>query len=534
MAESTEKTPMLKTYFKAGASDASQELQPQPKLHQRLNRRFITLAIAILVLLVAIVIIAVVLAVVLSRDSSSSSTSESLVDSVNSEELLQALRELQETSIDNSRSVLNGYNNSAEYVFKELEDNGYSPYKQYFTVPVFENLRPNEAVFRIVVEGHNFEFAETSQFNVMTYSGSCDDCTGELVSVMEEGDNNYGCDGDLDNVEDSIVLMTYNDQKGCSLYFKAENAFIGGAKAVIFGRDEGDTNGPPASRVYDKTATGEIRTVDIPAIGVTAVVASQLMNYNATVQVTISTYTRVTEAITYNVFARTESGTNESTIVVGSHLDSVPPGPGINDNGSGSMANLRLAISLKKLGKTPKNQILFAWWGAEELGLLGSTYYVAQLSELERSGIALNLNFDMIASPNYIRGIYNGSSADEEILAASTTIQDLFIQYFETNELAYDIVPFTGRSDYGPFIEVNIPAGGLFTGAELLKTKEQYEAYGGIVNAPLDPCYHKFCDNIQNIAADVFEDMTRAAAYVIETLFEQDDLREYLENGINI
>ncbi|XP_019861657.1 PREDICTED: uncharacterized protein LOC109590177 [Amphimedon queenslandica] len=83
-------------------------------------------------------------------------------------------------------------------------------------------------------------------------------------------------------------------------------------------------------------------------------------------------------------------------------------------------------------------------------------------------------------------------------------------------------------------MDVNIPAGGLFTGAGSLKTKEQYEAYGGLVNAPLDPCYHKFCDNIQNIAADVFEDMTRAAAYVIETLFEQDDLREYLENGINI
>ncbi|XP_019861656.1 PREDICTED: uncharacterized protein LOC109590176 [Amphimedon queenslandica] len=336
--ENTEKTPMLKTYFKAGASDASQELQPRPKLQQRIkNRRFITLVISILVLLAAIVIVAVVLAVVLSRDSSSSSSTseESLVDSVDSEELLQALRDLQNTSINNSRSVLNGYDKSAEYVFNELEDNGYSPYKQYFTVPVFENVRPGGALFKIVVDGHEFVFAEASQFNVMTYSGSCDDCTGDLVSVMKEEDNNYGCDGDLDNVEDSIVLMTYNDEKGCSLYFKAENALNGGAKAVIFGRDEGDNEGPPTSRVYDKTASGEIRTVDIPAIGVTAAVASQLMNYNAPdpVQVSISTYTRVTEAVTYNVFAKTESGNNESVIVVGSHLDSVPPGPGINDNG---------------------------------------------------------------------------------------------------------------------------------------------------------------------------------------------------------
>ena len=56
----------------------------------------------------------------------------------------------------------------------------------------------------------------------MTYSGSCDDCTGDLVLMMKEGDNNYGCVGPLNDVENKIVLMAYNDEKGCSLYFKVQ------------------------------------------------------------------------------------------------------------------------------------------------------------------------------------------------------------------------------------------------------------------------------------------------------------------------
>ena len=62
------------------------------------------------------------------------------------------------------------------------------------------------------------------------------------------------------------------------------------------------------------------------------------------------------------------------------------------------MANLLLAISIAKLGIKPKNKVRFAFWGAEELGLLGSYHYIDSLSEEEREKIALNINFDMIVS----------------------------------------------------------------------------------------------------------------------------------------
>ena len=54
---------------------------------------------------------------------------------------------------------------------------------------------------------------------------------------------------------------------------------------------------------------------------------------------------------------------------------------------------------------------------------------------------------------------------------------------------------FDGRSDYGAFIAVAIPSGGLFTGAEVPKTEEQAAKWGGEAGVPFDPCYHAECDN---------------------------------------
>jgi hypothetical protein len=62
-------------------------------------------------------------------------------------------------------------------------------------------------------------------------------------------------------------------------------------------------------------------------------------------------------------------------IVVGAHLDSVEEGPGINDNGSGTGALIEIAEEIAELPRDPRNRIRFAWWGAEEAGLVGSTAY---------------------------------------------------------------------------------------------------------------------------------------------------------------
>jgi Zn-dependent M28 family amino/carboxypeptidase len=172
----------------------------------------------------------------------------------------------------------------------------------------------------------------------------------------------------------------------------------------------------------------------------------------------------------YNVFAESASGDDSNVVMAGAHLDSVQDGAGINDNGSGSAALLEVALQLAEEQVNPMNTVRFAWWGAEESGLLGSEHYVESLTAEEIDDIALYLNFDMIGSPNYMFGIYGGDNssgtAPAPIPPGSAEIEDVFEAFYASRGLAFNDTEFSGRSDYGPFIAVGIPAGGLFTGAE--------------------------------------------------------------------
>jgi aminopeptidase S len=221
---------------------------------------------------------------------------------------------------------------------------------------------------------------------------------------------------------------------------------------------------------------------------------------------------------TFSILADTE-GDPEHTIVVGGHLDSVRRGPGINDNGSGVAAMLETALWLAESGITPKNRIRFAFWGGEEDGFYGSQTYVDELSDAELEGTALNLNVDMVGSPNGMRGVHDGDGSDfgRGGPDGSRDIEDVFFRYFGENSLAAETTPFDGGSDYAPFLDAGIPAGGLFTGDAQSKSSEQARAYGGTVGRDLDPCYHSRCDTSENISEDLLVDMSGALAYVTAT-----------------
>src|SRR5688572_27259602 len=224
---------------------------------------------------------------------------------------------------------------------------------------------------------------------------------------------------------------------------------------------------------------------------------------------------------TSNVIAETRDGDPDSVIVVGAHLDSVGPGPGINDNGSGSATILEIAEQLRKV--KPRHKIRFIWFGAEEHGLLGSEAYIDSLDETERDKIAAMLNFDMVGSPNFVRFVYDGDLSDSEPPPSgapngSGQIEGLFNSYFDSQGLATDPTAFDGRSDYGPFIANGVPAGGLFSGAEGIKTAEQAAVYGGTAGAPYDPCYHQVCDTIANLNNTALDQFSDAAAHAAWTL----------------
>jgi Zn-dependent M28 family amino/carboxypeptidase len=228
---------------------------------------------------------------------------------------------------------------------------------------------------------------------------------------------------------------------------------------------------------------------------------------------------------TWNVLAETARGDDANVVMAGAHLDSVVAGPGVNDNGSGSASLLEVAEQMSKV--KPRNTVRFAWWGAEELGLLGSTHYVGDLAENDPAtlqDIALYLNFDMVGSPNYVRFVYDGDNskfpvgpAAAEGPVGSGEIEGLFHDYFASQQLASEETPFSGRSDYGPFIEEGIPAGGLFTGAEGVKTEQQAAAFGGEAGVAYDQCYHQACDDLSNVNMNAIDEMSDAVAHAILT-----------------
>lgn len=216
--------------------------------------------------------------------------------------------------------------------------------------------------------------------------------------------------------------------------------------------------------------------------------------------------------------AQTKGGDPNNVLVLTAHTDSVDAGPGINDNGSGSVGLLETALQLTQF--SVQNAIRFVWVSAEEFGLLGSTYYVSQLSTEELGKIRLNLNFDMIASPNYVYAIYDGdgSAFGASGPAGSAEAEKLFEDYFR-DEAKLPTVPteFDGRSDYGPFLDAGIPTGGLFTGAEGVKTAEEQTLFGGEAGVAYDVNYHGAGDNVSNLNLEAFEENTKAIAHAVGT-----------------
>ncbi|MGE5718799.1 MAG: M28 family peptidase, partial [Nocardioidaceae bacterium] len=272
--------------------------------------------------------------------------------------------------------------------------------------------------------------------------------------------------------------------------------------AVIYNNAPGELNG----------TLGSDFTGNLPVVSVTQQLGQQLAS-TAGLELRVKTSTFRGMATTSNVLAESKFGNPDNVVMAGAHLDSVSAGPGINDNGSGSATILEVAEQMAKV--EPTNKVRFALWGAEESGLVGSHHYVDDLlandqDELER--IALYLNFDMIGSPNYARFVYDGDNSAFPVgtgsaagPAGSGQIEDMFHDYFQSVGLVSAETPFSGRSDYGPFIAagVDIPSGGLFTGAEGIKTDSQAEAFGGIAGAAYDPCYHQACDSLdQNFGTD--------------------------------
>ncbi|KAF2761980.1 aminopeptidase-like protein Y [Pseudovirgaria hyperparasitica] len=219
---------------------------------------------------------------------------------------------------------------------------------------------------------------------------------------------------------------------------------------------------------------GFINLVDGEAIAAQLREGQELTAYFQQTQ-TIETRT------TQNIFVETNGGDPNNIIMLGAHLDSVKAGPGINDDGSGTTLILEIFDALRKY--PTKNKVRFAWWGAEENGLVGSEYFCEHLTPEESDKILAYLNFDMVSRGYY--GVFDGDGSTHGLAGApgSDTIEKIFYDDLTSKGINVTAARFTGGSDYAPFMQVlGKPVGGLHTGTGVTE----------------DDCYHQACDTIKN------------------------------------
>jgi Zn-dependent M28 family amino/carboxypeptidase len=403
------------------------------------------------------------------------------------------LRDIAEANGGTRVAGTKGYDDSADYAEKVFRDAGYVVTRQTFQFQSFIEL-PGTSLARTAPAP-----ATPIVTTIMSYSGS-----GNVTAAVSVLPTITGCTAaDFAGFPAGTIALISRGL--CTFATKATNAQAAGAVGVvIYNNAPGPLNG----------TLGEDFTLDIPVTAVEQSVGQQLAGV-AGLTLALKTSTFRGLATTSNVLAESKEGDANNVVMVGAHLDSVAKGGGIQDNGSGSAAILEVATQMGKV--KPRNKLRFALWSAEESGLVGSTRYVEGLLPAEKDKIALYLNFDMIGSPNHVFYIYDGDNSDGVGAGpgpvGSTGIEKIFETFYNKKGVPFKGTDFDGRSDYGPFIEAGVPAGGLFTGAEGIKTAAEAEVWGGIAGTAYDPCYHEACDNYGNINLFALDVNSDAVAY---------------------
>ena len=421
---------------------------------------------------------------------------------------LEELQRIADRNDGNRAAFTSGYEESAQYVERTLQRAGYTTTRDPFTVD-FEVVDAAVAT----LDGD-----QTFDVDQMQYSPSTEE--GGITAPVSVPTVVTGCvASDWDGVEVAGTIAVVQRGGDCPFSQKATVAEAAGAVGVVVFNNAGE--------LFFGTLGAE-GVVDIPVASMSqpdgeAVVAADAQPEGATLTLDLRFHVETRES--FNVIAETRTGRDDNVVMLGAHLDGVEEGAGINDNGTGSAALLEVAVQLAK-EKKHNNTVRFAWWGAEELGLIGSTAYVEELAtqEGELDRIATYLNFDMIGSPNYIIGVYD---ADQSTYPApegvpvppgSAETEAVFTEYFGSIGQPWVDTEFSGRSDYQAFIENGVPASGLFTGADDVKTEEEVELFGGTAGIIHDPNYHSPEDDLSNVNREALGIMSKAVAFATASL----------------
>ena len=436
-----------------------------------------------------------------------------------------------------------GYKASVDYVASVMEAAGYDvtiqPYKftyyAYTATPVFSEVSPTPHDYTVGEEWNPGQSTGTA-------NAALQPAGGIVIPPTDTPSSASGCSmSDFSGfVPGRIALI----QRGtCFFGVKVLNAKAAGATGVvIFNEGNPDRTDLFSGSLVDAAGNPIVPTIPVAftSFDTGLTLYQQAVQLGAALPVMKLDIQALVKpnADDWNVIAESKGGDKNHVVVVDAHLDAIY-GAGMLDNASGSVTILDIAQKMKNVN--PLNKLRFIWFGGEELGLLGSSYYINNLSSNDHSHIGYDLDADVTATPNYIIGVLDPAAPDffggtvtstfpNRVYKASTIARDQGIAYFDSVGLNHELLAPTGTDAFS-FNAVGIPASGLLTGQDCCKTQREVDLFGGYLgnyegNIPgfdggcVDNPF-RWCDNLSNNDPAVLTFISKAfASMVVQMAFD--------------
>jgi hypothetical protein len=431
-----------------------------------------------------------------------------------------------------------GYLASVNYVKDKMEAAGYDvkiqPYTFLYTAfvgtPALSETGPTPRDFQLV-----------NDWNPGTSNGTADadvePAGGLVIPPTPESSSTSGCtSADFSSFTAGHIALI--QRGGCNFGVKVLNAKAAGATGVVI-FNEGNPGRTSVINGSLLDADNNPFVPDIPVAFTSFDTGTALLDeYNAGTppHMTLDIHVVVDpNRDDYNVIAESKGGDPNHVLVVDAHLDAIY-GAGMLDNASGSATILDIAEKMKNV--TPRNKLRFIWFGGEELGLLGSEYYVDNLPKSERNKIGYDLDADVTATPNYLIGVLDPAGPDlfgrtvtstfpHRVYQPSTVARDQAVAYLNSIGKNHEFLSPVG-TDAISFNNVGIPASGVLTGQDCCKSQEEVDLFGGFTgnyegNIPsfdggcVDLPF-RWCDNLDNNDPEVLTFMSRTFANMVANM----------------
>jgi peptidase M28-like protein/PA domain-containing protein len=423
-----------------------------------------------------------------------------------------------------------GYWESAQYVKRKMEAAGYAvrlqPYTFTYTsfvgTPTWSESSPTSRSFTLVDDWNPGSSNGTATDKQVQAAG------GIIIPPTPTASSTSGCTAaDFSGFTPGNIALI--QRGGCNFGVKVLNATAAGASGVVI-FNEGNPGRTAVVNGSMLDANNNPFVATIPVAFTSFEIGQQLYNESKSAtppRMSLDIKLVVDPNRTdWNVIAESKGGDPNHVVVVDAHLDAIY-GAGMLDNASGSATILNVAEQMRKVH--PRNKLRFIWFGGEELGLLGSDYYVHHLTAEELSHISYDLDADVTATPNYLIGVLDPAGPDLFSRTVSTTFpanvyepskiaRDYGVDYLDSIDKNHLFLSPVGTDAFW-FNMVGVPASGVLTGQDCCKPQSDVDLFGGqlgnfegnlgtfdggCVDNPF-----RWCDNLDNNDPEVMTFMSR-------------------------